>query len=319
MSVTWHGCSSVPRKINGGGPQGATLGILEYLSQSNNSADCVSPEDRFKFIDDLTILEIINLLTIGISSFNVKAQVPSDILENNQFIPPKNLKSQDYLDEINLWTKNQKMVINQKKTKNIIFNYTRNYQFSTRLELEGEVLETVDNAKLLGTIISNDLSWNKNTETIVKKANKRMELLRKISSFGASLDELKNIYILYVRSLLEQSCMVWHSGLTEENAQDLERIQKTALKIILQEKYSSYEKALTILDLETLEERREILCIEFAKKCLKSDKMKQLFTKNSKIHPMETRNEERYDVDFAKTGRLQNSPIIYMQRLLNGL
>jgi hypothetical protein len=38
MSVTWHGCSSVPRKINVGGPQGATLGILEYLSQSNNSA-----------------------------------------------------------------------------------------------------------------------------------------------------------------------------------------------------------------------------------------------------------------------------------------
>ena len=85
------------------------------------------------------------------------------------------------------------------------------------------------------------------------------------------------------------------------------------------ERLDQIKKELTILDLETLEERREILCIEFAKKCLKSDKMKQFFTKNSKIHPMETRNEERYDVDFAKTGRLQNSPIIYMQRLLNGL
>ena len=64
MSVSWHGCKSAPRKINGGGPQGATLGILEYLSQSNNSADCVNQEDRFKFIDDLTILEIINLLSM---------------------------------------------------------------------------------------------------------------------------------------------------------------------------------------------------------------------------------------------------------------
>ena len=108
MSVSWHGCTSVPRKINGGGPQGATLGILEYLSQSNNNADCVSSEDRFKFIDDLTILEIINLLTIGISCFNVKNQVPSDILENNQFIPSENLKSQLFLKEIGLWTKNQK-------------------------------------------------------------------------------------------------------------------------------------------------------------------------------------------------------------------
>ena len=69
MSVSWHGCKSAPRKINGGGPQGATLGILEYLSQSNNSADCVNQEDRFKFIDDLTILEIINLLTVGRTSF----------------------------------------------------------------------------------------------------------------------------------------------------------------------------------------------------------------------------------------------------------
>ena len=38
MSVKWHGCQSVPRNIKGGGPQGATLGLLEYLSQSNNSA-----------------------------------------------------------------------------------------------------------------------------------------------------------------------------------------------------------------------------------------------------------------------------------------
>jgi hypothetical protein len=47
MSVTWHGFSSVPSKINEGGPQGATLGIPEYISQSNNNADCVSPEERF--------------------------------------------------------------------------------------------------------------------------------------------------------------------------------------------------------------------------------------------------------------------------------
>ena len=62
MSVKWHGCRSVPRKIKGGGPQGATIGILEYLSQSNNNAECVSPEDRFKFLDDLSLLGIINLL-----------------------------------------------------------------------------------------------------------------------------------------------------------------------------------------------------------------------------------------------------------------
>ena len=38
MSVSWHGCLSAPRdSINGGGPAGATLGILEYLEQSNDN------------------------------------------------------------------------------------------------------------------------------------------------------------------------------------------------------------------------------------------------------------------------------------------
>ena len=106
MSLSWHGCSSVPRSINGGGPAGATLGILEYLAQSNNKADCVSTEDRFKFIDDLSILEIVNLLAVGLSSFDIKSKVPSDILENNKFILPQNLKSQQFLNQLDSWTQN---------------------------------------------------------------------------------------------------------------------------------------------------------------------------------------------------------------------
>ena len=117
MSVKWHGCRSVPKTIKGGGPQGATLGLLEYLSQSNNNADNVEVEDRFKFIDDLSILEIVNLLTVGISSYNVKFQVPSDLPNHNQFIPAESLKSQEWLNTINDWTEEQKMLINEKKLK----------------------------------------------------------------------------------------------------------------------------------------------------------------------------------------------------------
>jgi hypothetical protein len=83
QSVKWRGIITPPKRINGGGPQGATLGILEYLSQTNNSADCVNSEERFKFVDDLTVLEIVNLLTIGLCSFNVKHQVPNDINQHN--------------------------------------------------------------------------------------------------------------------------------------------------------------------------------------------------------------------------------------------
>jgi hypothetical protein len=144
-----------------------------------------------------------------------------------------------------------------------------------------------------------------------------MELLRKISPFGVNWEEMKNIYILYIISLLEQSCTVWHSSLTDENSQDLERVQKSALKIILQENYKSYELALEALDLESLKDRRENLCLQFAKKCLGHEEMRSMFQTNNKIHQMETRFAENYEVNHANTERLKNSPVIYMQRLLN--
>ena len=95
----------------------ATFGLWEYLAQSNNNADCVDPEYRFKFVDDLTVLEKINLLIIGLTSFNTRVSVPSDIPSHNQYIPAENLKSSEYIEAIQNWTENQKMILNQKKTK----------------------------------------------------------------------------------------------------------------------------------------------------------------------------------------------------------
>ena len=68
-------------------------------------------------MDDLTVLEIVNLLTVGITSYNIRQHIPTDIPVHNQFIPPDNLMSQKWLDEINTWTKNQKMLINENKLR----------------------------------------------------------------------------------------------------------------------------------------------------------------------------------------------------------
>ena len=106
------------------------------------------------------------------------------------------------------------MMINEQKTKNIIFNFTRKYQFTTRLTINDEPIEELKSTRLLGTVIQNDLNWDMNTAEIVRKANARMQLLRKIVSFGAPIQDLKQIYILFIRSLLEQSATVWHSSLS---------------------------------------------------------------------------------------------------------
>ena len=119
-------------------------------------------------------MEKIHLLLIGLASFNIKQQVPNDIHMDNKFIPKENLRSQTYLNEIEEWTENQKMKLNTDKTKCMIFNFTRSKQFSTRLTLRNANIETVKEMKLLGTIISNDLKWNKNTKHLGSSISSRV-------------------------------------------------------------------------------------------------------------------------------------------------
>ena len=317
MTVKWNGLTSTERKLNGGGPQGATFGLWEYLVQSNDNSDCVDPDYRFKFVDDLTVLEKVNLLLIGLASFNSHATVPSDIPEHNQFIPAQHLQSQKYLENIQEWTQKQKMILNRKKTKVMIFNFTEKYKFTTRLVLNSETVEVVNKAKLLGVIITDDLKWEENTKYLVKKANSRMELLRKVASFTSSIEDKKTIYIQYVRSILEQSCVVWHSSLTQENCEDLERVQKSAIRIILGKSYENYEDGLKKVDLESLEDRRKNLSLKFATKSLKNEKTKPMFPLREKTHKMHARNEEEFKVNFANTKRLKISSIPFMQNELN--
>ena len=97
----------------------------------------------------------------------------------------------------------------------MIFNLTKNHQFITNLEVN-EIVEFVTETKLLGTFITSDLKWDKNTSEIVKKAFRRMQILYRAASYTTKQQDLKRIYKTFVRSILEHSAVVWHSGLTKK-------------------------------------------------------------------------------------------------------
>ena len=204
------------------------------------------------------------------------------------------------------------MQLNTKKSNYMIFNYTRNYQFNTRLMLEGNILEQVRETKLLGLIIRDDLSWKSNTADLTRRAYSRMLILKNLVKFDVPLADLVQIYNLYVRSVAEQSAVVWHPSITKGEQRDLERTQKVAMKIILGQDYVSYEQSLKLTGLETLAARREKLSLNFAKKCAKNKATQWMFPLNT--HIIQTRNPEKFRVTRA---RLANSAIPYMQRLLN--
>ena len=144
-----------------------------------------------------------------------------------------------------------------------------------------------------------------------------MQLLHKASKFTNNTRDLKQIYMLQIRSKLDQSAVVWHSSLSQKNKNDLERVQKSAVRCILKERYKGYQDALDKLGLVTLDERRSQMCLKFAKQCLKLDKMNGLFPRNQKNHVMEVRSSEFFKVVKAQTERFKKSAIPSMIKMLN--
>ena len=169
----------------------------------------------------------------------------------------------------------------------------------------------------MGTILTNTLSWNENCSYLIKKVNARMQLLRKVWSFGSTCQEMVHLWKVFCRSILEQSCVIWDSGLTQENRNDLERTQKTFLKLILEEDYYIYENALKISQLETLDKRRKKLMLSFAQTSLADGMLTDLFPIKKKNTQNEKRNKGRFQVFHANTERFKKSPILTMQRMLN--
>ena len=132
---------------------------------------------------------------------------------------------------------------------------------------------------------------------------------------GGPADDMVEIYCLYIRSVAEQSSVVWSSSITSGEEYDLERVQKVALRIILKENYINYSNALFISSLQTLKSRRSILSRNFAIKCTKNDRTKDMFP--VKVQTVNTRNPEKYAVTKARTSRLALSAIPTMQKQLN--
>ena len=79
----------------------------------------------------------------------------------------------------------------------------------------------------------------------------------------------------------------------------------------------NYKNALKVLNLDKLHERRKKICLNFAKNCLKNDKVKDLFPKNDQTIKMNLRNQRKYKIKKIRTERYKKSSLPYMQNLLN--
>ena len=317
MTVQFNQAKSSLYKLVGGFPEGGIIGQNSFIVASNDNADMVAQEDRFKYIDDLEITEVICLAGILID-YDFLQHVPSDIGVEQQYLPPQMTQSQIHLDAIQTWTDRNLMKINTTKTNYMIISRSQE-NFTTRLSINGDKIDRQSVVKVLGVWISEDVGdWSYNISQICKKAYGRISMLSKLKYAGVTKEDLIEIYCLFVRSRAEYCSTAFGSSITIEQDKKLTNIEKTCLRIILQEMYVGYLPACEMTGLQPISDRRKNRMLSYAKKCLKHPINSRFFPKNEAmaVEPI-IRQREPFKVNFARTEAYKKSTIPTCQRLLN--
>ena len=100
------------------------------------------------------------------------------------------------------------------------------------LNLSGQQIQRVTSFKLLGTTVTDTLSWEENTSIICSKAAKRLHFLKLLKRSGMPANDLEYYYSTVIRPVLEYSSVLWKTSLTVEQTHRLDMIEKRAERIV---------------------------------------------------------------------------------------
>ncbi|XP_063967058.1 uncharacterized protein LOC135156958 [Lytechinus pictus] len=200
QTVRYHGKAAEEDTITCGVPQGTRLGsILFFVLVNDASVDCAN---RWKYVDDLTLVEIL------------KKSQPSQLQSN--------------VDALVQWC-NSNDVVRQPPPPII-------------LDINSNTLEVVSSLKLLRISLQNNLKWDEQVSRLISNASRRLYILTKLRRNGVNAKDLAIIYKMYIRPTLEFAAPVWTSGITCDHSACIERVQRRAFRSISYPNIKPYDQ-----------------------------------------------------------------------------
>jgi Mg2+ and Co2+ transporter CorA len=167
---------------------------------------------------------------------------------------------QSEIDDLAEWSKANHMNINTNKTQEMLIGHIKK-EFSPTLQLGDNEIERVSVYKLLGLYMNNNLTWDDHVTSICAKSAKRLHFLKLLKRAAMSADDLLYYYKSVIRPVTDYSSFVWHSSLTKEQANQLENIQRRAVRLIFGNNNQDMNSAMS--SLTSLADRREHLAKHF--------------------------------------------------------
>ena len=195
---------------NVGSPQGCVLSVILYVIYTNDLSTLFTDCMVLKYADDTVILGLIH---------------------NN---------SEDHyreqIDHTYKWCCTNNLILNTKKTKEVIFDFRKKHRIILDpIIVDNSIVEVCENFKYLGIVVDNKLSWHDHISYIVSKCNQRLFFLRLLNSFSVTPNILQRFFCSIIESIYKYNMTVWYKSAHEYDRKKIDRIWKSANRIIRNE------------------------------------------------------------------------------------
>ena len=211
--VSYDSKTTTAKRVTCGVPQGSILGPLLFLIYINDLYKASSILNFILFADDTNLF---------FSHTNIKTLYSTVNRE---------------LKLISEWFIANKLSLNAKKTKHILFHKRSNADnlplILPSLTINNTNIKRESSMSFLGVILDKTLNWKKHIITIENKISKNIGILYKAKQF-LNLACLKQLYFSFINSYLNYCNIVWGST-NITNLKKLYSKQKSACRIIFGE------------------------------------------------------------------------------------
>ena len=302
--------------FNGAGPEPNPRGIGQYITQTRRQP---IQKMKVKWIDDSTLCTAIDLKASLVPEDRPVPR-PLQYHARTEHRLPRHLNPmQDELDELAKYVDNHLMAVNRKKTQAMLCNTRQKWDMIPELYFKGEQIQIVEEIKVVGFVLRNDMKTWSNTAYITGKAYKRMWLIRRLKALGASTAQLTDTLEKQVLSVLWLGAPAWYCLLTQAEKTHIDRVAKVGLKIIFGEEYCGFENSVQVSGISKPTERLEKMTKRFAVKSAKHPKFSKWFEPLQATNINTRSKKKKYIQIHTRTERYARSPIPHLTNLLNAL
>jgi hypothetical protein len=262
--VYTNGLLSLPGPVKFGVPQGSVLGPLLFSLYINDMPLTLSHRDA----------------TLDLFADDSQLHTQSRSLDQIQNT------LQTSITEIHHWCDDNQMLIHPRKSKSMLITTRQKHQrghLQLKLNLKGLPIEQVEEHKVLGVIIDNNLSWQSHIDFVAKRLSKNLFLMSKLRLI-VSQDAIKKFFYAHCLSHLNYASTVWCNA-SDANIKQLNSLHKRAIKILCTTPQLSTQEKYNTLNILTLHKQFQYNASVLMYKVFTEDAPKyltDLFTKSKK-------------------------------------